>query len=127
MELTDRLGTLPRNAQIKVIERVFQKLLMAFGNQMAAKWNGLNMTEIYEEWADTLKPMSLGAVNHAIELAKAEQHPPSLGEFTIYCRKYVPPTPMMLEKKFEISKEKAAENIAKMKEMIKNSRIGNAD
>lgn len=94
---------------------------------MAAKWNGLNMAEIYDEWSDTLKPMSLGAINHAIELAKAEQHPPSLGEFTMHCRKYVPQKPLMLEKKFEISKEKAAENIAKMKEMIKNSRIGNAD
>lgn len=106
-----------------MIERVFQKLLMAFGNQMSAKWSGLDTVEICDEWAQTLKPMSLGAINHAIELAKAEQHPPSLGEFTQNCRKYVPPTIAMLENKKNVSREKAAENIAKLKDMIKNSRF----
>lgn len=73
------------------MERVFQKLLLAFGNQMQAKWQGIEMREVYLDWAEALGDCSLGAINDAIRQSRISQHPPNQGEFLEYCRQYKPP------------------------------------
>ena len=91
MELSDRLKTLHQDQQLKVIERIFQKLLLAFGNQVQAKWQGIDMHDIYQDWAEALQDRSLGSIQHAIEVSKTYPHPPNQGEFLAHCGTYRPP------------------------------------
>lgn len=82
---------------MRVIERVFQKLSLAFGNQLNSKWAGMDMDMVYGEWANDLGMFSLGAIQHGIEVAKREQHPPSLGEFMAACTTFKPANVLKLE------------------------------
>ena len=118
MEMTDRLSTLHQQARLKVVERVFQKLLLSFGNQLLAKWQGIDMNAVYEDWADALTEFSLGAINHGIESAKNLQHPPSQGEFKELCRAYKPSMPAMLEHK--LTPEQIERNRARIADIAKN-------
>jgi|WetSurMetagenome_2_1015567.scaffolds.fasta_scaffold314404_2 hypothetical protein len=58
---------------------------------MQAKWQGIEMLEVYVDWADALSECSLGAINDAIRMSRIEQHPPNQGEFLYYCQQYRPP------------------------------------
>lgn len=58
---------------------------------MQAKWQGIEMPEVYLDWAEALQDYSLGAIDGAINLSRAEQHPPNQGEFIIHCHRYKPP------------------------------------
>lgn len=91
---------------------------------MLAKWQGLDMQAVYEDWADALQSCSLGAIDNAIDLAKQSEHPPNQGEFMELCRLYRPPVDesrLLSDKNKEhhpVSKEQALENIAKIKQMM---------
>ena len=91
MEMTERLKSLTPDQQLRVMHKLFEKLTFAFGNQMAAKWQGLDMQAVYHDWADALAECSLGAINYAINHAKMQEHPPSQGAFVAYCKQYKPP------------------------------------
>lgn len=58
---------------------------------MQAKWQGIEMREVYLDWAEALGDCSLGAINDAIRISRIEQHPPNQGEFLAYCMQYKPP------------------------------------
>lgn len=58
---------------------------------MQAKWQGIEMREVYLDWAQALADCSLGAINDAIRISRIEQHPPNQGEFLHYCSQYKPP------------------------------------
>ena len=115
MEMTDRLLTLPHSEQLRVVEKLFRKLGLAFGNQMLAKWSGMNMQEVYADWAEELQDFTLGAIAHGIPLAKALPHPPSQGEFKDLCRTYRPPVPLMIGK--QITPEQLEKNRQKIAEL----------
>jgi hypothetical protein len=68
------------------MKRIFSRLTMAFGNQMVAKWEGLNMHDVYEDWAEQMKNFSLGALKHGLDVARQKEYPPSQGEFISYCK-----------------------------------------
>lgn len=80
---------------------------MAFGNQMNAKWQGIDLHEVYADWAEAADGLSLGAINHGIELSKKNQHPPSQGEFIENCRLYKPALPTMIDCKITPEQLKA--------------------
>ena len=99
---------------------------------MQAKWQGIPMVEVYEEWANVLYGCSFEAIKYAIGLSQNEEHPPSLGQFLAFCQKYRPPKeyPQMIANeyssdKFTVSKEEGLERINKIKEMIANKFSGN--
>ena len=119
MEMTDRLLSLTRDQQLKVMGRVFQKLILAFGNQMQAKWQGIDIQEVYRDWAEKLQNFSLGAINHAILLAQDSEFPPSLGSFCELCRQYKPQmNDLRLEKLHVKDTEKGMAEIHRIKEML---------
>ena len=97
------------------MERVFQKLAMAFGNQMATKWGGLNQQEVYADWAESMQGFSLGAINYGIEEAKNLQYPPSQGEFKTLCRAYKPELPPLLG--YTLTEEQKEKNRLKIAEL----------
>lgn len=92
MDLETRLLTLPRIKQLEVTQRIFQRFALAFGRRSADMWQGMEMADVYEDWADSLQGCSLGAIQHGIELAKLEpgSNPPTQGQFVAFCRKYEP-------------------------------------
>lgn len=98
---------------------MFQKLTTFFGNQMQAKWQGLNMQEVYSAWAESMQDLSLGSINHGIELSKQDEHPPSLGKFIEHCKKYQPP---LIENRLEKLHVKdttvGRERIANIRDML---------
>ena len=55
-------------------------------------WQGMDMQDVYADWADALQACSLGAIQFGIELAKLEpgNNPPTQGQFVAMCRKYEP-------------------------------------
>lgn len=107
-----------------MMEKAFQRMASFFGNQVLAKWEGLDMQMVYGEWADELSRCSLGQIRHGIELSKREKHPPNLGEFAELCRKYKASDVVKLEHKItpeqlEKNKRRIAEiaaSLAKRKE-----------
>jgi hypothetical protein len=58
---------------------------------MLSKWQGINIQEVYADWAESLGHLSIGAINYGIGESKGNQHPPSQGEFILNCRGYCPP------------------------------------
>lgn len=101
-----------------MVERVFQKLALAFGNQVSAKWGGMNMQDVYQDWADALRDCSLGAINYGIEQSKKDAHPPSQGEFVKHCQQYQPAQLLKLESK--LSPEQIEKNRARIAEITKS-------
>ena len=99
---------------------MFQKLLLAFGNQMQAKWQGIEMLAIYQDWADELASYSLGSINHAIRLCRSQEHPPSLSKFMENCKKYIPEINQSIlisdNGNITIGKEEALEMLKKIRE-----------
>ena len=97
---------------------------------MQAKWHGLDMQAVYQDWAEALYGCSLGAIDNAIYLAKQAEHPPNQGEFKELCRLYKPPvdeSTMLADKSREwspVTKEKAQENLARIKAMLAKTPIG---
>lgn len=92
MELETRLLTLPRNKQLEVIQRIFQRFTLAYGRRSLDMWQGMDMQEVYADWADALQGNSLGSIQHGIDVAKNEiaEKPPTQGQFIAFCKKYQP-------------------------------------
>lgn len=75
------------------------------------------MQAVYADWADELKNLSLGAINHGIKVSGAGEHPPSQGEFIANCKGYKPSELMKIESKLtpeqrEANRQRIA-NVAK--------------
>ena len=91
---------------------------------MRAKWDGLDMQAVYQDWTEALYSCSLGAIDNAIYLAKQSEHPPNQGEFKEFCRLYKPPvdeSKMLTDRSKDwkpITRDQAAANLAKIKEML---------
>lgn len=97
------------------MERLFQKLSLAFGNQVLAKWQGLDMQAVYAGWAESLHDVSLGAIGFAVGKSKTElAHPPSLSEFRKICLEYVPPQSNVLKISHKLSEEQKQKNRERM-------------
>lgn len=75
------------------------------------------MTEVYQDWAESMSNLTLGAINYGIQESKHEKHPPSQGEFIAQCRKFVPPSVAKLDNK--LSPEQIEKNKARIAEIIK--------
>jgi hypothetical protein len=100
------------------MERVFQKLLMAYGNQLMAKWQGINLQDVYADWAERMQGLSLGSINYGIEISKGGEHPPSQGEFINNCKGYKPAELLKIESK--LTPEQREANKQRIADMVKN-------
>ena len=89
---------------------------------MQAKWQGLDMQDIYSEWADSMYNFSVGAIKYGVHISKQDEHPPSLGKFMENCKGYVPPqiyNPVQLEEKKRVwTDEEVEENLEKIRKMF---------
>lgn len=81
---------------------------------MIAKWQGIDMHNVYQDWAEALQECSLGSINHAINLSKLEEHPPSQGAFLALCKTY---KPALIEHRLDKPKTSIDEGIKRIAEM----------
>lgn len=73
------------------------------------------MQAVYDDWADAMQGLTLGAINHGIELSKSERNPPNQGEFVDHCRKYRPEGVLKLSHRLTPEElERNRERIAKI-------------
>lgn len=118
MDTTQRLSTLPQSEKLRVIERLFQRLATAFGNQWLSKWTGMQMELVFSDWAEDLGELSIGQIKHGIELSRKQVHPPNLGEFITLAKQYtpelVPESNRLGRKKTEEEKQFAKQKMAEI-------------
>ena len=74
--------------------------------------------DIYCVWAESMQDLSIGAIQHGVELSKQDEHPPNLGKFMDHCRKYKPKQVEARLNKNPVSQEKAKENLEKLKKLL---------
>jgi len=53
-----------------------------------AKWQGIELQDVYKDWAESMQELTLGAINHGIEESKKSENPPNQGEFIAMCKTY---------------------------------------
>ena len=89
-----------------------------------SKWQGINLQDVYSDWADAMQGLSLGAINFGIEISKGGEHPPSQGEFVKNCKGYKPAELLKIECKLSLEQREA--NKRRIAEMVKNLAKGKA-
>jgi len=72
-----------------------------------AKWKGIDMQSVYQDWAESMQGLSLGAINHGIEISNGGEHPPSKGEFIRNCKDYKPAQLLKIESKLSPEQREA--------------------
>lgn len=111
-----------------MIDNLFLKFYSFYGSQFISKWTGCDIDLVKNEWADGLKSFNQETILKALNYVRENnEFPPSLPEFIKICKEFSP-RPQDQHLKLEhhhmpISPEKAKENLAKIKEMLANSKI----
>ena len=74
------------------MQRIFQRFTLAYGRRSLDMWQGMDMQEVYADWADALQGQSLGSIQFGIDVAKTEvaEKPPTQGQFVAFCKRYKP-------------------------------------
>ncbi|MGH6625161.1 MAG: hypothetical protein ACRECD_01215 [Burkholderiaceae bacterium] len=86
---------------INWVERIFQKLTVAYGRDFLARWEGVPMADVKTDWAETLG----GYMEHPEAIAWAlanlpDSKPPTAQEFRAICRRApAPELPRLSEPK----------------------------
>ena len=92
---------------------------------MQTKWDGINLEDVYDDWADALQSFTVGAIGYGIDISKTMKHPPNQGEFIHHCMEYSPPkiynNMQIVKKESQMTKEEAKSKLTKLKEMIESS------
>lgn len=94
---------------------------------MAAKWEGLDIEFVKEDWRKDLENCSLGQIGYAVEASRKEQHPPNIGLFLDFCKRFNPEQPKAIERKFTDEEMSANRERAKNLMKITARRVGNTD
>lgn len=83
-----------------------------------AKWQGINLQDVYQDWAEAMQSLSLGAIEYGIEQSKKDAHPPNQWEFIKHCAGYNPnPNVQKIESK--LSPEQIAANKERIAALVK--------
>lgn len=83
-----------------------------------AKWQGINLQDVYQDWADEMQNLTLAAINHGIDVSKKNEHPPSQGEFIANCKTFRPDN-QVLKLESKLTEEQKEINKARIAEMVK--------
>jgi hypothetical protein len=96
---------------------------MALGNKISIMWRGMEMQDLYDDWAQELRDFTLGAIDLGIKKSRDLDNAPTLGMFKNFCREYNPAdTVVKIGRKF--SPEERANNMQRL-DAIKRMLAGN--
>jgi hypothetical protein len=69
---------------LKIIEALFNKMTVVYGNEWTKKWEGMPIEETKGAWAEELKGFSVEQIKHA--LSNLPERAPNLIQFKDMCR-----------------------------------------
>jgi hypothetical protein len=75
------------------VDRLFEKLTMVYGRDFLARWEGLEIKKVKEDWAHELSGFFTHPEALAYGLEFLPERAPSVIEFRNICRKAPPPKP----------------------------------
>lgn len=77
------------------------------------------MKSVYQEWAEEMGSISIGAIQHGVKLAIRMQFPPNLSEFMDCCSDYNPPMihPNVYSIEHKLTPEQIEENKKRVAEI----------
>lgn len=80
------------------VDRIFQKLTLTYGRDFAARWEGLDVSEVKADWAEALggyeqHPEAIAFALTILDPAK----PPTVLQFAELCRRAPVKAPLALE------------------------------
>jgi hypothetical protein len=79
-------------ADMKLVEAVFARLMLVFGNRVAKLYEGMNLDLVKRAWAVELEGLTPQEIEAGLEAVKGERFPPTAPEFVRACRPYLDPT-----------------------------------
>jgi hypothetical protein len=69
---------------LKIIDALFNKMTVVYGNEWTKKWEGMPIEETKGAWASELRGFTVEQVKHALE--KLPERPPNLIQFKALCQ-----------------------------------------
>jgi len=69
---------------LKVIEALFNKMTIVYGNEWNKKWEGMPLQETKGAWASELAGFKVEQIKHALE--NLPERPPNLIQFKALCQ-----------------------------------------
>jgi hypothetical protein len=106
------------------IDALFSRFEAMYGKQFIDKWQNVDMVMVKEEWADALDGMDGETIKKALNACRLNNpYPPNSPEFYQLCRQFrvASHRNVLGLPKPNYPKEKALENLAKMKQMLSES------
>lgn len=82
MDSGRRYGVAEMN--LKIIEALFNKMTVVYGNEWTKKWEGMPIEETKGAWASELRNFTVEQVKHALE--NLPERPPNLIQFKALCQ-----------------------------------------
>jgi hypothetical protein len=76
---------IPQEQRSKLVERLFLRMSVLYGNRFADMWEGIDLEEVKKCWADEISAFSIAQIAGAVERLKKANWPPTLPEFLAMC------------------------------------------
>ncbi len=100
---------------IKVIEMIFKKFGVTYGNEFFDQYKNVQIREVMQNWAKELSGFRPHEIAYGLECLP--DRPPNVIQFRAVCRMAPPPMIKLLSQ--PIDKEKGKREIEKLKLLIK--------
>lgn len=109
------------------VEKIFVKLTLVYGRDFAARWEGMNIVDVKEDWAHELSGLdsSPKAIVYALQNLPATKAPTVL-EFRSIARK-MPQEAEALDPLVRLAPDVVAGHIANIKKIPKPAFLGNKE
>lgn len=105
------------------VERIFQKLTLAYGRDFLGRWEGIPLADVKTDWADCLSGFHAHPESIAFALSNLpDSKPPTAQEFRALCRKApAPDIPRLPEPKADMARVNAElAKLGPLKAALKN-------
>ena len=100
----------------KLMDRLFSRLQVFYGNQFNRMWHGIDQQEIKATWADALGGFTASNIKAGLDRCLSEQYPPNLPQFISYCRVPAERLPISQIEDKGVDKETAARLLSEIKQ-----------
>lgn len=70
---------------MRLVERLFMRMSVLYGNRFADMWAGIDLDEVKKCWSDEISVFSITQIAGAVEGLKKTNWPPTLPEFLTMC------------------------------------------
>lgn len=105
------------------VEKIFQKLILAYGRDFTGRWEGVPMDEVKADWAHELDGYENSPHAIAYALQNLPLKPPTVYEFRMICRNApAKPVPMLERASATYTPEVAKKALAEARALLSRAR-----